>query len=97
HRDNVREIAHRRAAVFILDGDAENSEVAHLAPQVRRKRVRPVDLRGTRRDLVRGELPDAVAQHVDRFAMMEVERGEAWHRHSLVDGHRESRRTGYFT
>ena len=45
------------AAVFLLDGDAEDAERAHLAPQIRREFVDAVDLGGARRDLVRGEAP----------------------------------------
>ena len=80
HRDDVREVAHRRAAVFLVDGDAEQAEVAQLAPQVGRELVGAVDLGGARRDLVGGELPHRRAQHVDRLAVVEVEGGEVRHR-----------------
>ena len=59
HRHDVREIAHRGAAVFLLDGDSEEAEIADLAPQVRGKLVRAIDVGGARRDLVGGELPHA--------------------------------------
>ena len=51
HRDDVREVAHRRAAVLFLDRDAEQAEGAELAPQVGGELVRLVDLRRARRDL----------------------------------------------
>ena len=82
HRDHVREVAHRRAAVLLLDGDAEQAQVAHLAPEVGRKLVGAVDLGSARRDLVRGELPHGRAQHVDRVAVVEVDRGKVLHRHA---------------
>ncbi len=53
HGHDVREVAHHRAAEFLLDRDAEQAERAELLPQVRRKLVRTVDLRGARRDLLR--------------------------------------------
>ncbi len=81
HRDHVREIAHRGAAVLLVDGDAEQAEIAHLAPQVMRKLVGAVDLGCTRRDLVGGELPHRRTQHVDRVAVMEVDGGNVQHRH----------------
>ena len=93
HRDHVREVAHRRAAELFVDGDAEKAQVAHLAPEVVRKLVGAVDLGGTRRDLVGGELPDRRAQHVDRVAVVEVDGGKVLHRHasrvgeSSVAGH----------
>ena len=71
HRHAVREVTHRRAAVRLLDGDAEDAQVAHLPPQVRRELVAAVDVGGARRDLVRGELRDRRAQHVDRLAVVE--------------------------
>ena len=73
HRDDVGEVSHRRAAVLFLDGDAEQSQVAHLPPQVGRKEVVVIDGRGARRDLVGGELLHGRAQHVDRLAVVEVE------------------------
>ena len=66
HRDDVGEIAHAGAAVFLFDGDAEQAEVAELAPQVHGKLVAAVDLRRARRDLGGGELLHGVAQHVQQ-------------------------------
>ena len=45
HRDDVFQIAHAGAAVFLLHGDAEHAEVAELAPQVHRERIVAVDRR----------------------------------------------------
>ena len=66
----------RRAAVFLLDGDAEQAQVAHLAPQVGGKRVVAVDVGRARRDLVGRELPHRCAQHVDGLAEIEIECGK---------------------
>ena len=52
HRHAVFEIAQPGAAVFLLDGDAEQAEFAQLRPELAREFVRPVDLGGARRDLV---------------------------------------------
>jgi hypothetical protein len=75
--DAVREIAHRGAAVLILDRDAEEAEVAHLAPQVGGKRVGAVDRFRARRDFVRRELLHRRAQEVDRFAVIERQAGNS--------------------
>ena len=80
HRHAMREIAHRGAAVLLLDGDAEQTQVAHLAPQVGRELVRVIDVRGARRDLVRGELLHRRAQQIDRLAMMKGQRWKVEHR-----------------
>src|SRR6184192_3283311 len=40
HGDDVREIAHRRAAVFLFHRDAQQAEVAELAPEIGREFVR---------------------------------------------------------
>ena len=80
HRDDVREVAEPGAAVLLLDGDAEEAERAHLRPEVHRERVRPVDLRGARRDLGRGEVAHRAAEHGDRLAVVEGELREVDHR-----------------
>ena len=77
HGDHVGEIAHRGAAVFLGDGDAEDAERPHLAPEVGGKFVGLVDGRGTRGDLGGGECPHRVAQHAEGFTMTEVEHGNA--------------------
>jgi hypothetical protein len=76
----VREVAEVRAAVFLGDGHAVQTERAELAPQVGREEVVAVDVRGARRDLVRGEVLHRVAQHLDRLAQVEVEAGKVVHR-----------------
>src|SRR6266850_1192124 len=37
HRDDVRQVANRATAVFLLDGDAKQAERTELAPQVGRE------------------------------------------------------------
>ena len=70
---------HGRLSESHLDGNAEKSKVAHLAPQPIRELVRSIDIGGARRDLVRSELLDRCAQHVDVFAERKIERGEIQH------------------
>ena len=48
-RHHVREIAEPGAAVFLGHGDAEQAELAHLAPELGREDVRAVDLGRHRR------------------------------------------------
>ncbi len=74
--DRVREIAHRRAAIGLRHRDSVQAERAHLFPQIHRKFVRRVDLRGARRDLVGGKAANHVAQRLDLLAEPES--------HSLV-------------
>ena len=52
HGDAMRQIAEPRTAVFLLDGDAGQAELAQPRPQVARKLVLAVDRIGARRDLV---------------------------------------------
>ncbi len=75
HRHDVREVAHVGAAVFLADGDAEQAELAHLAPQVHRELVAAVDFGGARRDLVGRELLHGFAQGGDVFAVVEGQTG----------------------
>ena len=73
HGHDVSEVAEPRAAIVLLDGDAEESHLAELAPEVGRKDVVPVDVRGARRDFFRREGASRVAQHVERLAEVEVQ------------------------
>ena len=72
HRDDVGEVAHAGAAVFLLHRDAEQAERAQFLPQVRRELVAVVDVRRARRDLVRREVAYRGAQHVDGFAVFKA-------------------------
>ncbi len=73
HRHDVGEIAHAGAAVVFLDRDAEQPELAQLAPQVHGEGVVVVDCAGARGDLDGSEVAHGFAQHVDGFAQPEVE------------------------
>ena len=83
HGDDVRQIADARSAVLLFDRDPEESQITHLAPQIRRELIVAVDLCGARRDLDRGELLHRGAQHVDGLAKVEVQRGKIEHRQAL--------------
>ena len=71
----MREVTHRDAAVFRLDGDAEQSKLAELRPQRARKRIGAIDLGGERRNFLLRERPRRFAQHLDRFTETEIECG----------------------
>src|SRR5271165_3896430 len=73
HRDAMGKVAHASAAIFFLDGDPVKTERAHLGPQLDRKAVGTVDLRGERRDAVLGEAANRRSQHVDLGAEVKVE------------------------
>ena len=67
------DVAHAGAAVFLLDREAEHAQVTHLAPEIGGEVVVAVDGGGARRDLGLGKAADAVAEHVDLLAEIEVE------------------------
>ena len=76
HRHHVLQIAHAGAAQVLLDGDAEQAQVPHLAPQIGGEFVVAVDPRGARGDFPAGEAAHGPAQHVGRLAKAEVQAGE---------------------
>src|SRR5205814_822267 len=61
------------ASILLLDGDPVQPELTHLGPQVARKLVRGVDLRGDRLDLVLGKAPRRLADRVGHLAEVEIE------------------------
>src|ERR1700720_2542560 len=69
----MREVAQAQAAIFLRRGNPVQAEFPHPRPQVARKRVVAVDLRGARSDLVLGENPGAVTDHRGALAEIEVE------------------------
>ncbi len=72
HRHHVFEVAEPEAAILLLDGDAVQPERAHLGPERAGKTVARVDLRGQRRDAVRGEARRRVADRVRGLAQREL-------------------------
>ena len=58
---------------YFFDGDPENAEIAHLAPQILGKIVLAVDLGRPRGNLVGGETHDRVTQEIGGVAEMEIE------------------------
>src|ERR1700722_6786377 len=69
----MREVAQAQAAIFLRRGNPVQAEFPHPRPQVARKRVVAVDLRGAWSDLVLGEGPGAVTDHRGALAEIEVE------------------------
>src|SRR5580704_11332391 len=69
----MREVAQAQAAIFLRRGNPVQAQFPHPRPQVARKRVVAVDLRGARSDLVLGEGPGAVTDHRGALAEIEVE------------------------
>ena len=74
HGNDVRKVAHAGAAELFPGGDAEHAEPAQLTPEVGRKIVAAVDVRGTRRDFPRGEFCDRLAQLGDVRAETKIKR-----------------------
>src|SRR5438874_11500214 len=69
------EIAEAEAAPFFFDGDAVQSELTHLRPQVAREFVRFIDLGGDRFDLIFGKAPRSLADRIGHLAEVEIESG----------------------
>ncbi len=72
HRNHVREVAERRAAVFFLDRDTEQPQLAQFRPQITRKLVVCVDVGRARCNPVGGERRHGFAQQVVVVAEPEV-------------------------
>ena len=83
HRNRVFEVPHPGPAVFLLDSDAENTEITHLAPEVGWKVVRPLDVGRPRRHLVGGKGTDRVPEHVSGFTEIEVQARKVIRDHGL--------------
>src|SRR5690606_17789865 len=75
----VLEVTQAGAAVFFLDRHAVKAERAKPRPEIARELVGPVDLGGTRRDLIRREIADRLADRIGGLAEIKVE--------SIGDGH----------
>ena len=86
HRDHVGEVAHVRAAVFLGHGDAQDTELAHLAPEIHRELVAAVDLGRALLDLGLRERVHGIAQRVDVFAEHEVQAWQVAHLRLLEVG-----------
>ena len=68
HRDHVGEVAHAGAAVLLLDGDAEQAQIAQLRPQVARKLVVAVDTRPRAARSLRPAKSATVARRISRVS-----------------------------
>ena len=68
HRHAMREVAHGGTPVVRVRRNAEQTELAHLRPQVAGEFVGFVDLGGARRDLVLRKAENHVAQGLDLVA-----------------------------
>src|SRR5690606_25209606 len=86
HRDHVLEIAHGGAAIGLFHGNPKEAEISEPRPEVARKLVRPVDLACAGGDLGRCELADTPAQHVRRFAEVEVQGRQGIGEHGWYSG-----------
>ncbi len=73
HRHAMLDVAQSQPAIFLGRGDPVQAEFPHLGPEVARKRVVAVNLRGARGDLLLGEAAGAVADHRGALAEIEVE------------------------
>jgi hypothetical protein len=84
HDDHVLDIAEAGAAILLLDGDAEQTEIAELLPQIGGKRILSVDLGGPRRDLGEREAPHRFAQRLRGRIGVQGQAGEICHRKSVI-------------
>src|SRR5690606_2020929 len=71
--NHVLEIAEADAAIFLLDGDAVQTELSHPGPEVPREFIGAVDLRRTRSDMVLREVPHGFADRIGGLAEIEIE------------------------
>src|SRR5260370_32917299 len=67
------EIAESCAAIFLLDGNPVQAELADFRPEISWKLIALVDLVGARRDLVAREIVHGFADRVRSFAEIEIE------------------------
>ncbi len=74
-RHHMRQIAHARAAIGLGHGDAQQAQVAELAPQIHRKLIGAVDFGGARGNFLLGKVAHGLAQSSDVFAELEVQSG----------------------
>ena len=73
HCDDVRQVTETRAAVFRLDRDAEQPQLAEPGPQVAGKLVVGVDRSGARRDFRGREIAYGLPQQADVIAQTKIE------------------------
>src|ERR1700722_5895079 len=67
------EVAETESPIRLRSGDPVQAELAHPGPEVTRKRVVAINLRGARCNLLLGEAAGAIADHRGAFAEIEVE------------------------
>ena len=83
--DGMGEVGHARAAVSLIDGDAQQAKLAHFGPKLRRENIAVVDLRRHRGDAVLRPAMDHLAQGSDIFSKVEFHCG-CEHRDGLFAG-----------
>ena len=72
HGDDMGEIAHAGAAVFLLHRHAEQPQAAELSPQVGGEFIPAVYVRRARGDFPGREVLCRIPQQVDGFAQVEA-------------------------
>src|SRR5947209_8702412 len=73
HGDDVREIAEVGAAVFFVDRDTQQPEVAELGPYFAGRVVLAIYLRGDGSDFVLGKTAHGLPKERDRLAQIKVQ------------------------
>ncbi len=73
--DDLFDKAHAGAAIIFRDGDAEQTELAQLRPEVSREIVLAVDGLRSGRDMVRRKSVHGLAQHVCGLAKRKIQGG----------------------
>ena len=72
HGDGIAQVVQAGAAPFLIDGDAQKAQLCQLFDLLGRKLAGLVGLVGNRRQLVFGEPPRGVQNHLLRFIEREV-------------------------
>ena len=80
HGHHVRQIAHVGATVLFTNGDTQNAQAAHLAPQIHGKLVAAIDFGRTRRNLSLGKFTHCIAQGINVFSQLKI---QSWHIHGI--------------
>ena len=84
HGNGVGEIAEAGPAKALRHGDAEEPELTERRPEVARKLIAAVDLRGARGDALRREAPHLPPDLIDAFAEAEIAVYRCVRGHELV-------------
>ena len=78
------DIAEAQPAIRFFHGDAVQTKITHLLPQLARKPVLAIHFLRQRHDLLLGKAPGGVANLVGHFAELEIKLGGSNHCRSFA-------------